>query len=377
MRGPRTQHVPGGASHGYVVLTIDHPSAASGVRFPDGRLVEFDARLLPPWPRYAPDDPEAALLDSVIPFLADDVHFVALARPATGVARRPLVRGATGSDASAGSCLSRERERHACATKPPARHRHRRRGRHHPNNKGDSLAVVLERLADRRGRSLLGRHRRGVPDSRCGRRGGARDRGAAAEGRARDGAPGDGRGPAEDARRPGGVTGATVRGPAWVHEVCDFQTVPVFVRPGSVLPIGARDDRPHYPYDEDVTLRAPRVRRRRPDHGSGARDDSRSFGDLRGGPRRWHSDGHAAARHRGMAVAPHRRASRDQCGRGRASVQPEQHRDQCPGGHRAVLNRTVRARLLGSSTFSGMRSMRRVADRSRRSAAWPAAMLPT
>jgi len=217
------------ASHGYVVVTIDHPSAASGASFPDGRLVEFDARLLPPWPRYAPDDPEAALLDSVIPFLADDVHFVlrriaalnadpedvlggawilaasavfgvslggvvvaeacvrepafaavlddgwlraperprrrawpasmwmsrdaatmrregrgeyditrangsmraafeglsadgllrpppegcagALARPATGVARRPLVRGATGSDASAGSCLSRERER--------------------------------------------------------------------------------------------------------------------------------------------------------------------------------------------------------------------------------------------------------------------------
>jgi hypothetical protein len=63
-----------------------------------------------------------------------------------------------------------------------------------------------------------------------------------------------------------------------------------------------------------------RVRRRRPDHGSGARDDSRSFGDLRGGPRRWHSDGHAAARHRGMAVAPHRRASRDQCGRGGGPV---------------------------------------------------------
>ena len=50
-------------------------------------------------------------------------------------------------------------------------------------------------------------------------------------------------------------TGATVRGPAWVHDVCDFQTVPVFVRPGSVLPIGSRDDRPDYAYDEDVTLR--------------------------------------------------------------------------------------------------------------------------
>jgi alpha-D-xyloside xylohydrolase len=51
-------------------------------------------------------------------------------------------------------------------------------------------------------------------------------------------------------------TGATVRGPRWVHEVCDFLTVPVFVRPASVLPIGSRDDRPDYPYDVDVTLRA-------------------------------------------------------------------------------------------------------------------------
>jgi alpha-D-xyloside xylohydrolase len=50
-------------------------------------------------------------------------------------------------------------------------------------------------------------------------------------------------------------TGATVRGPGWVTDVCDFQTVPVFVRPGTVLPIGARDDRPDYPYEEDVTLR--------------------------------------------------------------------------------------------------------------------------
>ena len=50
-------------------------------------------------------------------------------------------------------------------------------------------------------------------------------------------------------------TGATVRGPGWIHEVCDFLTVPAFVRPGTVLPIGARDDRPDYAYDEDVTLR--------------------------------------------------------------------------------------------------------------------------
>jgi predicted dienelactone hydrolase len=63
------------ASRGYVVVTIDHPYAASGVRLPDGRLVEFDARLLPPWPRHDPDDPEAPFLDRVIPFLADDVRF--------------------------------------------------------------------------------------------------------------------------------------------------------------------------------------------------------------------------------------------------------------------------------------------------------------
>jgi alpha-D-xyloside xylohydrolase len=50
-------------------------------------------------------------------------------------------------------------------------------------------------------------------------------------------------------------TGATVRGPGWVHEVCDFTTVPVYVRPGSVLPLGARNDRPDYAYDEDITLR--------------------------------------------------------------------------------------------------------------------------
>ena len=48
-------------------------------------------------------------------------------------------------------------------------------------------------------------------------------------------------------------TGATVRGPAWVHDVCDFQTVPVFVRPGSVLPIGSREDRRMR--EEDITLR--------------------------------------------------------------------------------------------------------------------------
>jgi alpha-D-xyloside xylohydrolase len=51
-------------------------------------------------------------------------------------------------------------------------------------------------------------------------------------------------------------TGATVRGPGWFSEVCDFHTVPVFVRPASVIAFGFRDDRPDYPYAQDVTLRA-------------------------------------------------------------------------------------------------------------------------
>jgi len=63
------------ASHGYVIATIDHPYAASGVTFPDGRMVEFDPRLLPPWPRHDPEDPDGEFLDSIIPFLADDLAF--------------------------------------------------------------------------------------------------------------------------------------------------------------------------------------------------------------------------------------------------------------------------------------------------------------
>ena len=65
-------------------------------------------------------------------------------------------------------------------------------------------------------------------------------------------------------------TGATVRGPAWVHEVCDFQTVPVFVRPGSVLPIGSREDRPDYRVRRRRHAAGIRLPGRRPDDGNGA-----------------------------------------------------------------------------------------------------------
>jgi predicted dienelactone hydrolase len=64
------------ASHGYVVAAIDHPSAASGVRFPDGRVVEFDRRLLPPWTGRPQAGPGADFLNQVVPFLVEDVLFV-------------------------------------------------------------------------------------------------------------------------------------------------------------------------------------------------------------------------------------------------------------------------------------------------------------
>jgi len=51
-------------SHGYVVAAIDHPHAAAGVVFPDGRQVDMDLRML-----------DRAFIDSVIPFLAQDASF--------------------------------------------------------------------------------------------------------------------------------------------------------------------------------------------------------------------------------------------------------------------------------------------------------------
>ncbi len=53
------------------------------------------------------------------------------------------------------------------------------------------------------------------------------------------------------------LDGHTVTGPRWVSERYGFESVPVFVRPGAVLPIGARDDRPDYDYPDGVTLRLP------------------------------------------------------------------------------------------------------------------------
>ncbi|MFI7504125.1 alpha-xylosidase [Streptomyces sp. NPDC049687] len=52
------------------------------------------------------------------------------------------------------------------------------------------------------------------------------------------------------------LTGRTVTGPRWVRERHGFLSVPLLVRPGTVLPVGAHADRPDYPHADGVTLRA-------------------------------------------------------------------------------------------------------------------------
>ncbi|MFE6610661.1 alpha-xylosidase [Amycolatopsis sp. NPDC057786] len=54
-------------------------------------------------------------------------------------------------------------------------------------------------------------------------------------------------------------TGDEIHGPRWVTTVCDMLTVPLLVRPNTVLPLGAVDDRPDYDYADGVTLRLYRL----------------------------------------------------------------------------------------------------------------------
>ncbi|MEU1512149.1 alpha-xylosidase [Streptomyces sp. NPDC005811] len=51
------------------------------------------------------------------------------------------------------------------------------------------------------------------------------------------------------------LTGRTVTGPRWVRERHGFRSLPLLVRPGAVLPVGAHADRPDYPHADGVTLR--------------------------------------------------------------------------------------------------------------------------
>jgi alpha-D-xyloside xylohydrolase len=52
------------------------------------------------------------------------------------------------------------------------------------------------------------------------------------------------------------ATGAVVDGPGWREETHDFSSLPLLVRPNSVIAVGERDDRPEYDYAHGVTLRA-------------------------------------------------------------------------------------------------------------------------
>lgn len=51
------------------------------------------------------------------------------------------------------------------------------------------------------------------------------------------------------------LTGERVTGGGWRRETHGFDSLPLYVRPGAVLPWGARDDRPDYDYHDGLRLR--------------------------------------------------------------------------------------------------------------------------
>ena len=51
------------------------------------------------------------------------------------------------------------------------------------------------------------------------------------------------------------LTGESVEGGRWVRETHSFTSIPLYARPGAVLPWGAREDRPDYDYLDGLTLR--------------------------------------------------------------------------------------------------------------------------
>ncbi len=51
------------------------------------------------------------------------------------------------------------------------------------------------------------------------------------------------------------LNGKTVDGPRWVKETHDYLSLPLLVRPNTVLPMGLCSDKPDYDYADGVTLR--------------------------------------------------------------------------------------------------------------------------
>ena len=50
------------------------------------------------------------------------------------------------------------------------------------------------------------------------------------------------------------ANGTVIEGPRWVREAHDFMSLPLLVRPNSVVPIGIHNDKPDYDYCDGVTL---------------------------------------------------------------------------------------------------------------------------
>jgi alpha-D-xyloside xylohydrolase len=50
------------------------------------------------------------------------------------------------------------------------------------------------------------------------------------------------------------LTGTVIEGPRWIQEKHDFMSLPLLVRPNSVIPIGNQTDKPDYDYSENITL---------------------------------------------------------------------------------------------------------------------------
>jgi len=51
------------------------------------------------------------------------------------------------------------------------------------------------------------------------------------------------------------LSGKVLEGPRWLREKHDFMSLPLMVRPNSVIPVGAQADRPDYDYSDNLTLR--------------------------------------------------------------------------------------------------------------------------
>jgi alpha-D-xyloside xylohydrolase len=51
------------------------------------------------------------------------------------------------------------------------------------------------------------------------------------------------------------LNGEVIEGARWVRETHDFMSLPLLVRPNSVIPLGNRTDKPDYDYSDGVTLR--------------------------------------------------------------------------------------------------------------------------